>query len=46
MRGKSRRDRIGSVLYSRWGLFAGSVCWGCLAGFVFLVWLAPVWLAR
>jgi hypothetical protein len=32
---------VGGYLYSRWGLFAGTVCWCCLAGLVFLVWLAP-----
>src|SRR5688500_6215706 len=32
---------VGGYLYSRWGLFAGTVCWFCLAGLVFLVWLAP-----
>jgi hypothetical protein len=36
-----RRFRRGGYLYSRWGLFAGTVCWCCLAGFIFLVWLAP-----
>lgn len=37
--GLARRTR--GLLSSRWGPTAALACWGALAGFVFLVWLAP-----
>jgi hypothetical protein len=37
--GLARRTR--GWLSSRWGPAAALACWGALAGFVFLVWLAP-----